>query len=147
VSVILIQEFVTFYQIHTEDHQQVVYSDRGGNKIAYRQFFYKDSYRALDEGLDWLKRRAQPDDVVAASSPHWVYLRTGLKAVMPPFELDPVKAQHLLDTVPVSYLILEEGALDIRRYTLPVTEKVPKDWALVYSAPKGNCSIYQRVNR
>jgi 4-amino-4-deoxy-L-arabinose transferase-like glycosyltransferase len=147
VAVILIQEFVTFYQIHTEDHQQVVYSDRGGNKVAYRQFFYKDSYRALDEGLDWLKRRAQPDDVVAASSPHWVYLRTGLKAVMPPFELDPVTAQHLLDTVPVSYLILEEGALDIKRYTLPVTQKVPKDWALVYSAPEGNCSIYQRVNR
>jgi hypothetical protein len=147
VSVILIQEFVTFYHIHTEDHQELAYQDRGGNKIAYRQFFYKDSYRALDGGLDWLKRRAQPDDVVAASSPHWVYLRTGLKAVMPPFELDPVKAQHLLDTVPVSYLILEEGALDIKRYTLPVTQKVPKDWALVYSAPEGNCSIYQRVNR
>lgn len=147
VSVIVVQELVTFYLMHTEEHQRVVYSDRAGNQVAYRQFFYKDSYRALDEGLDWLKRRAQPGDVVAASSPHWVYLRTGLKAVMPPFELDPVKAQRLLDTVPVSYLILEEGALDIKRYTLPVTQEVPEDWALVYSAPEGNCSIYQRVNR
>lgn len=147
VSVILIQEFVTFYHIHAEDHQPVAYSDRRGNRIAYRQFFYKDSYLALDAGLDWLKRRAQPGDVVAASSPHWVYLRTGLRAVMPPFELDPVKAQRLLDTVPVRYLVLEEGALDIRRYTLPVTEQVPNYWVLVYSAPEGNCSIYQRVSR
>lgn len=147
VSAILIQEFVTFYQIYTKDHQQVVYQDRGGNEIVYRQFSYGKPYRALDEGLDWLKRRAQPGDVVAASSPHWVYLRTGLKAVMPPFELDPVKAQHLLDTVPVRYLILDKGALDIKRYTLPVTQKVPKDWALVYFAPEGNCSIYERVNR
>jgi 4-amino-4-deoxy-L-arabinose transferase-like glycosyltransferase len=147
VSIILIQEFVTFNHIHTKEHQQVVYQDGGGNEIVYRLFSYGNAYRALDEGLDWLKRRAQPGDVVAASSPHWVYLRTGLKAVMPPFELDPVKAQYLLDTVPVSYLIVDKGALDIKRYTLPVTQKVPKDWALVYSAPEGDCSIYERVNR
>lgn len=147
VSLIFIQESVTFYKVHAQEHQQVVYFDRNGNKIAYRQFFYNDSYRALDEGLDWLKQRAQPGDVVAAPSPHWIYLRTGLKAVMPPFELDPIKAQYLLDTVPVSFLIQEKGALDISKYTLPVIQHFPREWKLIYSAPEGDFAIYQRVNR
>jgi hypothetical protein len=30
------------------------------------------------------------------------YLRTGMKAVLPPFEINGAKAQQLVDTVPVS---------------------------------------------
>ena len=70
-------------------HQQVVYHDRQGRMVEYRLFFYDEPCRALDAGLDWLNSKAQPSDIVAASMPHWVYLRTGLKTVMPPFEPIP----------------------------------------------------------
>jgi hypothetical protein len=57
-----------------------------------------------------------------------------------------VKAQSLLDTVPVSYLIQEEGALDIKKHTFPVIQNFPRDWALMYSAPESSFAIYQRAS-
>jgi hypothetical protein len=84
--------------------------------------------------LDWLKERAEPGNVVAGSAPHWVFLRTGLKAVMPPFEPDPIKAQHLLDSVPVNYLIVDEGlAVDTRKYSVPIVQKYPDRWRRIYT--------------
>ena len=118
VCLIFVQQSFSASLVFTRWHQQATYTDVNGISQVYRLFFYHDSYRTLDEGLDWLKERAKTGDVVAVSMPHWVYLRTGLKAVMPPFEPDPVKAQQLLDSVPVSYLILDEGlAVDTRKYT------------------------------
>jgi hypothetical protein len=155
ISLIFVQQSVSLFLLYTRWHQKVIYDDRNGKEIAYRLFFYHDSYRALDRGLDWLKAQAKPDDIVAGSMPHWAYLRTGLKAVMPPFELNPVKAQHLLDSVPVSYLILDEAlAIDTRKYTSPVIENFPERWKRVYSASiitesgdelKDRFAIYQRV--
>jgi len=155
VSLIFVQQSLSSFLVYTKWHQKVVYADQNGKEIVYRLFFYHDSYRTLDMGLDWLKARAKPSDVVAVSMPHWVYLRTGLKTVMPPFEPNPVKAQHLLDSVPVSYLIIDEGlAVDTRKYTLPVVEKFPERWERVYSAAvimesgeelKDRFAIYQRV--
>lgn len=103
-----------------------------------------------------LKLQTKATDVVAGSMPHWVYLRTGLKAVMPPYEPDPAKAQHLLDSVPVKYLIVdEELAIDTRRYTYPVVRSFPAGWKRVYSASvtsefgnerKDRFEIYERVD-
>jgi hypothetical protein len=156
VFLILMEQTLIFYVVYTKSHKQVVYNDKNGKEIVYRLFFYSDSYRALDAGLDWLERKAKPGDIVAATMPHWVYLRTRLKAVMPPFELDPVKAQKLLDSVPVSYLILDEGlAFDTRKYTTHVVQNFPGRWKRVYSDSvvtesgeelKGRFEIYQRVD-
>ena len=146
VSLILVVQLLNFFQVYVHDHQKIVYKDQNNKDIAYRLFYYGDTYKALDEGLDWLKQRAKPGDVVAASAPHWVYLRTRLKAVMPPFESDPIKAQHLLDTVPVNYLIVDEGALDTKKYLIPLLENSPERWRQVYSVPEGRFAIYQRVN-
>jgi hypothetical protein len=87
--------------------------------------------------------------------PHWVYLRTDLKAVMPPFELNPVAAQQLLDSVPVTYLILDQGlAIDTKNYTSPVVERYPQHWQRVYADsilaepgvhPEGRFEIYRRI--
>lgn len=134
VALILAQQWITVYLIYTKWHQRVAYSAPNGGSVAYRLFFYHDAYRALDAGIDWMKLRAKPGDVVASSVPHWVYLRTGLKSVMPPFELDPREAQRLLESVPVDYLIVDEGlALDTRKYTLPVAQTFPDKWKRVYS--------------
>jgi 4-amino-4-deoxy-L-arabinose transferase-like glycosyltransferase len=155
VSFIFVQQSFTSFLVYTRWHQKVTYTNLNGSKDVYRLFFYHDSYRTLDGALDWLKERAKPDDVVAVSMPHWVHLRTGLKAVMPPFESDPVKAQQLLDSVPVSYLVLdEELAVDTRKYTSPVVQNFSNRWKRIYSASviselgvelKDRFQIYERV--
>lgn len=154
LSLIFISESVTLFFVYKKWHQKVVYEEQNGKAIVYRLFFYYDAYRALDEGLDWLKRQAKPDDVVAASMPHWVYLRTGLKAVMPPLETNPVKTQELLDSVPVNYIILEEVTVNTRKYALPMIQSYPDHWKRVYSDSfisesgeklKDRFEIYQRV--
>lgn len=146
VGLVLAAEGIVLLQVFAQEHKAVAYdAGPGGQKLAYRLFFYTDTYRALDMGLDWLGARAKRGDIVAASGPHWVYLRTGLKAVMPPFELDPDKAQRLLDTVPVTYLILDQGVLNTQQYTRPVVERFPTRWKRVFAVPAGDFAIYQRV--
>jgi hypothetical protein len=156
VAVILIQQSLTLFVTFTKWHPEVVYNRQQDSGAQHRLFFYHDAYRVLDKGLEWLKLRAKATDVVAGSMPHWVYLRTGLKAVMPPYEPDPAKAQHLLNSVPVKYLILdEELAIDTRRYTSPVVRSFPGGWKRVYSASvisefgtelKNRFEIYERVD-
>lgn len=66
--------------------------------------------------------------------PHWTYVRTGMKTVMPLFESDPVKAEHLLESVPVKYLILGGGlAPDTTKYLVSVVRKFSDRWTRVYS--------------
>ena len=138
-----------------QGHQNVMYNHQHGEKVDYRLFFYDDADRALDAGIDWLQEHAKPSEVLAGSVPHWVYLRTGLKAVMAPFETDPVKAQALLDSVPVTYLLLDEGLeVETKRYMAPVVQQFPERWERVYIdtiAPDpgqdqgGEFAIYRRV--
>ncbi len=124
----------TTVAVYTKRHLEVRYHNPPGETIGYRLFFYMDSYRALDAGVDWLLAHAGSGDVIAVSMPHWVYLRTGNKVVMPPFESDPLKAQQLLESVPVTYLILDEGlAIDSQRFTKGVVERFPERWRRVYS--------------
>ena len=157
VAVIFLQQSVTLYLVYRKWHQKVVYSGWNDEPVAYHLFFYHDAQRAFDGGIDWLKSRAKPGEVVASSMPHWVYLRTGLKSVMPPFELDTAKAQRLLDSIPVDYMIVDEGlALDTRKYTLPVVQTFIDQWRIVYSDSlikdtdeplEGRFEIYQRVHQ
>jgi hypothetical protein len=156
MSVILVEDGLTFVMMYRGMHQRVSYIDRGGQRVSYRLFFYKDAYRALDAGLDWLKQRAEPADVVVASMPHWIYLRTGLKAVMPPFEADPVRTQELLDSVPVTFILRDRGLdLDTSRYLDPVIRAFPDHWRLVYrdsiedasgKHPQEAFEIFERVH-
>jgi hypothetical protein len=113
----------------------VQYKTRQGDTVGYRLFFYDDSYRVFDSGVDWLMAKTKPSDVIAAAMPHWVYLRTGNKAVMPPFESDAIKAERFLDSVPATYLILDEGLVErlSKRFTKNVVEKFPDRWKRVYS--------------
>lgn len=128
------QQVITVGAVYAMRHQPVRYDSRQGSTVEYRLFFYMDAFRALDAGLDWLMAHAKPSDVIAVSMPHWAYLRTGNKTVMPPFESDPVKAEKLLESVPVTYLILDEGlAIDSKRFMKGVVEGFPDRWKRVYS--------------
>ena len=78
-----------------------------GQLVEYKLFYYAPVGTAFDQALDWLQIAAERTDVIAATDPQWVYLRTGRKAVLPPFESNGKTAQRLIDTVPVKYLIVE----------------------------------------
>ena len=64
-------------------------STRPSRGAPQRLFFYRPRWQQHDAALAWLARTAQPDAVVATSTPHRLYLASGLRAVLPPFEPDP----------------------------------------------------------
>jgi len=143
---IFVVQIVCITLIYTQEHRRAVYRDRNNQVLSQRLFFYNQHQQAFDDGVDWLRQQAQPDDVIASSMPHWIYLRTGMKTVMPPLEIDVGKAQQLLDSVPVSYLILDRGAIDLQPYVLPLVQRYPERWKKVYKATDGDLTIYQRVS-
>ena len=107
---------------------------------------YGSEWHALDPAFEWIRRHAPADAVIATTVPHLAYLRTERKAVLPPFELDPNKAIHLLDEVPVSYLVLDHFKRPgiSERYAAPLIAANPTDWQSVFSAPDGKTEVYER---
>jgi len=142
------QQVVTLYRSMHKYPSPAVMVDRAGRRHDYRLFFYDHAWRLHDDGLDWLARAAKPGEIVATSTPHWAYLRTGLPAVMPPYEPDGARAAALLDQVPVTYLIVDQLAfLDVgRRYTIPAIDHAPAHWRLVYAPNDSGPKIYRRVD-
>lgn len=136
VAGIALQQVAITVAIYSKRLLPVKYQTRQGESVGYRLFFYVDSYRAFDSGVDWLMAHAKPSEVIAVAMPHWVYIRTGNKTVMPPFESDPIKAAQLLESVPVTYLVLDEGldiTVDSKRFMKGVVKSFPDRWKRVYS--------------
>jgi hypothetical protein len=130
------------------DHLDRVRSETyDGKLVDYRLFYYSPASKSLDDGLDWLKQRAKPGDVVATSMPHWAYLRKGLKAVRPPLESNPEQTQALLDSVPVAYIVLspENDGKAMNNHVLPFVQGNPQAWKCVYADEEGLVRIYERV--
>jgi hypothetical protein len=145
---ILGQESVAIYKVYTRHHRPVEYLDAQGGHHEQRLFFYTQAWRTHDAALDWLRGVVRPGDIVATSTPHWAYLKTGSQAVLPPFEADVRTARRLLETVPVRYLVVDGlEFLDVtRRYAAPVPRAYPNEWQLVYSSPDSASRIYRRVD-
>jgi hypothetical protein len=141
------QQLVTLYRSISKYPSPAVFTDRSGKRHDYRLFFYDRSWRLHDDALDWLGGQAGPGEIIATSTPHWAYLRTGLPAVMPPYEADPQRAAALLDQVPVTFLIVDQlSFLDVgRRYTIPAIQGAPDRWRLIYAANDSGPKIYRRV--
>jgi len=150
VCLCLLQSPFSLWELYTKYHQQVSYHDRRSAMTEYRLFYYDEACRALDAGIDWLKSSAAPGAVVAASMPHWIYLRTGLKTVMPPFEPDLIKMHHLLDDTPATHVILDQTLhgkpADTTQYVSPAVRQAPDRWRPIYSDREQGCEIYQRVS-
>jgi hypothetical protein len=147
LALAFLAELVCFAAVYAYERGWISYVDRNGQLVTGRLFYYTDSYRGFDQSIDFVQRRAAPSDVIAAGMPHWVHLRTGLKTVMPPFELDAAKTHELLDSVPVTYIIVGRDVIDSQRYLLPVVRQFPARWKAVYAASAGGWAVYQRVNR
>ena len=127
-------------------HQPVAYSDSEGRHATFPWIYYFEPAQAFDDAITWLLPKLQEGDVLASSLPHWVYLRTRHKSVMPPFEAEPARMQAMLDSVPVRYILLDE--LDegnfTRQYVTPYVQSSPQ-WRQVYTTPDRKCRIYERV--
>ena len=148
VALIVVQQALTMGRAVAKHPVPAVITDRAGQRHEYSLFFYDRSWRQYDRGLDWLARQARPGEIVATSAPHWTYLRTGLPAVMPPYEADARLADSLLRQVPATYLIVDQLAfIDVgRRYTIPVVERAPDRWRLIYASTDSGPRIYRRVD-
>jgi len=125
-------------------HHEVAYQQHG-RAVNYRLFYYGPEGADLDAALDWLDLRAAPDDTLAAGDPQWVYLRTGRRCVVPPFELDGRKAQQLIDTVPVKYLLASVKPSAYERFTARLLAANPDAWRRVWRGPNGTLEVYERV--
>lgn len=112
--------------------------DGSGQRRTYPLLAYNRPWRLHDEALAWLRDHAKPGEIIATSTPHWAYLKTGLKTVQPPWEHDPGTAQRLLEAVPVDYLIIDnllayELAEVARVYSIPVGRAFPERWKLIHA--------------
>jgi hypothetical protein len=125
----------------------VSWYDRAGHEHPYRLLTYEPVWHALDPALEWVRRHAPPDAVLATSVPQLAYLRTDRKTVMPPLDPDPVAAAHLLDSVPASYLLVDRLGLPgiSERYVAPLVIGRAGEWRLAFTSPDGQAQVYARV--
>jgi hypothetical protein len=146
VALIFGSELNSLHAVYKYRLDRVRSETHEGRLVEYRLFYYDAAFKSLDDGLDWLKKNAKTDDVVATAVPHWAYLKIGLKAVRPPLEANSEQAQALLDSVPVAYVVLDrtQEAATIA-YMLALVQGNPRGWKLVYADEKGGVSVYERV--
>jgi hypothetical protein len=141
LAVIGWEELRDEYEMYRFHHDRIDYA-HDGQRIGYRAFYYSTGDREIDQGLDWLETEARREDVVATTGPPWVYLRTGLKSVFPPSELNGSKAELLIDSVPVRYLFVDENWY--RRYTSSLVRSKPDLWKCVWHCVEDGVRIYKR---
>jgi hypothetical protein len=123
----------------------VPFEDAGGRRVTGRMLFYDEPIAAVDQALLELRHRARPGDVIATSQPHWAFVRTGAKAVLPPMVTDRDEARRLLDAVPVRFVVVDElGHPGIsQRYAAPAVAEAP-GWHEVYRTDDGLARVYER---
>ena len=141
----LLVQLAVVMRVFTHDYEPVAYRDACDMPVSYKLFFYPPAERGFDEALDYLRAHAHPPQIVAAGTPHRIYLRTGLQAVMPPFERDPVKTQRLLESVPVDFLLVGDDVIKSERFTGPAVRMFADRWQPVYSTSVGGWTVYRRV--
>ena len=113
----------------------------------YRLFAHDPTWRAWEKAVNWIDADASKDAIIATSAPHFCYLLTGHRAVLPPMESDANRARRFLEAVPVSYVIIDTlEFLDIsKRYALPAVESDPDEWRLLHSVE--GTRVYGRRTR
>jgi hypothetical protein len=146
ICAILAQQAFTVYLTYRIRRNEVNYRAADGTRRQYHLFFFDHSWESFDDALDWLNAHAGQKDVIASTTPEWVWLRTGRKSIFPPFDATPDREQADLDSVPVRYIVVDSfPVLDVMaRYVRPLVEKTNSDWRPVYIAP--NNTVYERVS-
>jgi hypothetical protein len=139
------QTYAAWGLFYDRGHQPASFI-RGRGALGPRFFFHDQAWAEWEEAVAWLGEHSTPEAIVATPESHLCYLLTQRQAVSPPIESDPVRARHLLESVPVSYVIVDKlGFTDVtRRYTRPAVESDPMRWRLVHSVTNGT-QIYEHT--
>src|SRR5204863_1825939 len=144
ICAIVAQQAFTVYLVYRNRRDEVNYRAADGPRRHYRLFFFDHSWESFDDALDWLNAHAGPKDVIASTTPEWVWLRTGRKSIFPPFDANAEREQADLDSVPVRYIVVDSfpqrGVM--ARYVRPLVEKTNSDWRPGYITP--NNTVYER---
>lgn len=111
---------------------------------AFAAFYHGPSWASWEKAVLWLADSGRTVQTIATTAPHLCYLWTGKPAVFPPMEADPARARSLLDSVPVSHVIVDQlEFLDISRvFAEPAVAAQPATWQRVYS--ENGTDIYER---
>jgi hypothetical protein len=109
----------------------------GRGDVGPRFFFQGLLWRGWEQAIAWIGEHSAANAIVATPYSHLCYLRIGRRAVSPPVERDSARVRHLLEAVPVSYVIVDRG------YSLPAVETAAPAWHLVQSFE--GTKLYERV--
>jgi len=133
--------------LYFEKWAVVTYQDAAGREHRDRFFYFDHEWQEHVRALDWLADVAGPDETIVTWTSHYAYLLTGRRAVMPPFEADAAEAQRLVETVPASYLVIDDNLAShvSHRYALPMVQSNPERWQLIYATPDSISLIYRYV--
>lgn len=143
-------DLFSFYKLFTKYSVVTSTAFAGGESHSPSFLYYGEPWSRFDRAVEWIKNNAAPEDVVATAAPYWVHLRTGRKAVMPPFEDDPGEANRLMADVPVKYLLVDcmEFVDVAKRYGRPAAIRFPDQWrqARRWNSEYGPTIIYERLS-
>jgi len=144
IGLIVVHQATSLFLCYRQDHSSVTEVTGSGSPVRFRLFYYGEGHRLLDAAQEWIAERAGPADVIAAGMPHWLFLRSGRKAVMVPFGADPSAAARLLANVPVRYLVLDDiDDLSLTSFVAPAIEHSP-EWQQVFT-PGRRCRVFERT--
>lgn len=144
VPIAMVQTFVA-YSTYTWQRGHVSQEDLGGQAHEASYFYFTRGWQGMERAFLWVREHVEADAIVACSTPHQAYLRTGRRAVMVPFEADAEACLELLDSVPVQYVIVDSLAfIDVaRRYVAPALALEPERWVLVHEDVPGDVKVYR----
>jgi hypothetical protein len=145
VGAVLVSQALVLAMVFARQHPHVTTADQRLNQWL---FFYGDAWAEQDRAIAWLGANAEPEAIVATSTPFRVHIATGRRAVLPPFEADVTEEERLLDGVPIAYLVVDDlDFVDVtRRYAQPVVTAFPERWQLVHGNATSGSRIYRRVH-
>ena len=125
---------VLVVQTRTDVRMMYQGSSTASASAAGAHFFYDRDWTIWEQAVAWIGAHAASVDVVATAAPHQAYLRTGLRAVYPPFTADPIRACRQLESVPVKYVVIDQFKYRdfTRQYALPAVESDRGSWRLVH---------------
>jgi hypothetical protein len=122
----------------------VSYRDWGGRQVDTRLLMYDEPFAAFDAAIDWVQQRAAAGDRVISSMPHWVFVRTSLESVMPPYERDRQRVLDLIDAAGARFVIVDTvGVSATREYAAPALAAAPARWTPAFEVGQ-YCTVFER---